>query len=325
MIDITSFEKNKIVQLAREITDNPFLTDFDFFCSKLRKSVCSLPDSLLSKMRHFARHGSPSGFIVIDFQEWLHEENVPLTPKTNREQIGGNTLLARIQSLLIYAMNAEMVAYEAEGYGDLFQDIVSMETMKDKQTSNGSYKELEIHTEQAFSQLRPDILSLSCLRGDPYALTYILPVSTITEHLTESQKELLYQPLWKTGVDLSFKLYNVEFLEGNVRGPLPILEGNRNDPQLIFDQDLMKGITNEAADIVYSIVNIYYKYRGHHCLKPGEILFLDNRRAVHGRSPFFPKYNGADRFLVRCFAVLDYEKSLYARENGGRIIGAKYS
>jgi len=324
MIDITSSEKKEIVEMAKNIIENSS-TDLDFYCRTLRTHAGSLPESLLTKMREFARHGSPSGFIVLDFQEWLHEENLPPTPGTNREQIGGTTLLSRIQSLLIYAMNAEMVAYEAEGYGQLFQDVVPMKSMEENQTSNGSYKELEIHTEQAFSRLRPDILSLACLRGDPHALTYILPVSTITEHLTESQQEWLYQPLWRTGVDLSFKLCGVDFLEGDIRGPLPILEGNRDDPQLIFDQDLMTGITKEATDIVYSIVNLYYTHRGHHCLKPGEILFLDNRRAVHGRSPFFPKYDGADRFLVRCFAGLDYEKSLYARENGGRIIGAKYS
>ena len=42
------------------------------------------------------------------------------------------------------------------------------------QTSLSSEVELEVHTEQAFSVLRPDYLSLACLRGDPNAHTYLL-------------------------------------------------------------------------------------------------------------------------------------------------------
>jgi L-asparagine oxygenase len=324
MIEWTNKEKENIVLLAKQITADPSL-DPDLFCRESKVVSTQLPNSVLETMRHFALSGSPSGIFVSDFQSFLTEEITPDTPNTNQGQIGSHTLLAKIQSLLIHAMNADMMAYEAEGYGHLFQDVVPIKAMAENQTSNGSHKELEIHTEQAFSKLRPDILSLACLRGDTNALTYILPVSDIVDHLMDFQKDLLFQPLWRTGVDLSFKLYGVEFLEGDVRGPLSILEGSKEDPQLIFDQDLMTGITEEAAAIVHSIVDIYYTHRRSHCLKPGEILFLDNRRAVHGRSPFFPKYNGMDRFLIRCFAVLDYEKTRYARDNDGRVVGAVFS
>jgi L-asparagine oxygenase len=60
-------------------------------------------------------------------------------------------------------------------------------------------------------------------------------------------------------------------------------------------------------------------------LKPGEIIIIDNRHAVHGRSPFFPKYDGKDRFLVRCFSVFDYNSSLYARPFDSRVVSAIYS
>jgi L-asparagine oxygenase len=137
----------------------------------------------------------------------------------------------------------------------------------------------------------------------------------------------LYEPLWKTGVDLSFKLNGYDFIDGDSRGPLAILNGHPDvlDPFLIFDQDLMEGITEEAQQMIPKIVEIYYKHRIAHKLQPGEIIFIDNNRAVHGRSPFFPKYDGFDRFLVRCFVTYDLEKSNYARSNGGRMITAIYS
>jgi L-asparagine oxygenase len=222
----------------------------------------------------------------------------------------------------------EMVAYEAEGYGRLFQDVVPTQSMAEQQTSLGSRKELEIHTEQAFSELRPDFISLACLRGDSHALTYVLPVTKIVEAMDSEDIALLRQPLWNTGVDLSFKLGGYEFIEGDIRGPMPILTGSSDDPRLRFDQDLMFGLEERAHGLVGKIVDIYYQSRYEHCLLPGEIMWVDNRRAVHGRSPFFPRYDGKDRFLVRCFGVVGDLKDMtlgMGFDDGRRCIPAIYS
>jgi L-asparagine oxygenase len=77
--------------------------------------------------------------------------------------------------------------------------------------------------------------------------------------------------------------------------------------------------------MIKKIVDIYYKHRISHNLKQGEILFVDNRIAVHGRSPFTPNYDGKDRFLIRCFATFDYDKSNYARQPNSRNILAIYN
>jgi L-asparagine oxygenase len=134
---------------------------------------------------------------------------------------------------------------------------------------------------------------------------------------------MLKKPLWNTGVDLSFKLNDHDFIEGNIRGPMSIINGEHEDPLLLFDQDLMKGTTAESQEMIKKIVDIYYKHRLSHNLKPGEIILIDNLRAAHGRSPFFPKFDGHDRFLIRCFSTFDYSKSDYARS--GRVVSAIYS
>lgn len=245
------------------------------------------------------------------------------TPSNNTYCVGESTILAKIQALMISVMG-EMIAYEAECGGHLFQDIVPTKTMEHQQTSMGSI-ELEIHTEQAFSKYRPDILSLSCLRGDSEALTYILPVQYILNNLTVNEQQLLKDPLWTTGVDMSFKLNEQEFIDGDLRGPMPILYGTDNDLKLVFDQDLMKGTTELSTQLINKIVDIYYKKRISHNLVPGEIVFIDNRRAVHGRSLFHPRYNGYDRFLIRCFAMIEYDKTKHVRIDNRRMICAVYS
>jgi L-asparagine oxygenase len=276
-------------------------------------------DSLLQ----FTKIGTDTGFLL--FKNFpIDNDSIPKTPEGNTFNIGGNTILARVQSILLSAIS-ELISYEAECSGCLFQDVVPIQSMEKQQTSLSSDIELEIHTEQAFSQLRPDILSLACLRGDPNAHTYVLPIHTILDNISIYERSILTMPLWKTGVDLSFKLNGSGFIDGDIRGPLPILYGNKKDPFLIFDQDLMTGTTPRANTMIKDICSIYYNNRISYCLQSGDIILIDNRRAVHGRSSYTPNYDGNDRFLIRCFSTLDYAKSEYARSGGGHMVSAIYS
>jgi len=325
VIELSNKEIQLLLNMAQKIIVNP--SDHpEIFCRQCKLLSYQLPKNLTKQLNDFSINGTPTGFLLIKNIPIVNEE-LPNTPSSNNCKIGETTILARIQSILLSSI-AEMVSYEAEGYGRLFQDIIPIQTMANNQTSVSSNVELEIHTEQAFSKLRPDILSLSCLRGDKNALTHILPIQRIIENVTIEELQLMKQPLWNCGVDLSFKINGVDFIEGDIRGPFSIINEKNETTQettLLFDQDLMTGINEEANIIIKRIVDIYYKNRISHNLKQGEILFVDNRRAVHGRSPFKPNYDGKDRFLIRCFATFDYDKSNYARQNNLRNILAIYS
>jgi L-asparagine oxygenase len=116
-----------------------------------------------------------------------------------------------------------------------------------------------------------------------------------------------------------------EFIEGNIRGPFPIIQGTEDNPIFVFDQDLMFGITEESDSLIDKIVNLYYTHRNSYNLTPGDIIFIDNNRAVHGRSSFFPKFDGLDRFLIRSFLVFDYERVKHACIKRENMISAIFS
>jgi len=322
-------EDNKLLQgLIKNILADPSLNP-ETFCNESRENSLILPEKLKLALINFIgssdleKNNSDMGFLLIKNVD-LTNFVIPETPTCNNEKIGEKTELARIQSMLI-SFIGEMISYEAEGYGRLFQDVVPIKSMENVQMSVSSKFELEIHTEQAFSKLKPDILCLGCLKGDINALTYILPVKKILECLSSEEIDMLFKPLWKIGVDLSFKLNGIKFVEGDIRGPIPILYGSKEMPTLIFDQDLMEGITPESQNMIKKIVNIYYKCRIEYSLKLGEIILINNNKATHGRSSFIAKYDGTDRFLIRCFGVLDYKKSEYARPNKERVVSAIFS
>jgi len=323
IIQLSEEEQEILEQLAAIVSVSPS-SNPEQFCFLAKYASEYIPTRIALLLREFSFRGSETGFLLIRFPPGFDDHNLPPTPLDNKSKVGETTRLARIQAIIVSSIS-DLVAYEAEGYGRLFQDVVPVKSMASDQTSVGSNVELEIHTEQAFSKLRPDILSLACLRGDPHAMTHILPVQRIIQNLGINEVKIARESLWKTGVDLSFKLNGNEFLEGDVRGPLPIIHGSESDPWLTFDQDLMFGETPEASEMIHQIVNVYYAHRISHNLVPGEIALIDNRRAVHGRSPFFPRYDGKDRFLTRCFGTMNYEASRFARPDNGRVISAIYS
>ena len=52
--------------------------------------------------------------------------------------------------------------------------------------------------------------------------------------------------------------------------------------------------------------------------RAGDLLIIDNTVAVHGRSPFTPRFDGTDRWLQRTFVVSDLAPS--AADRRGRVI-----
>jgi L-asparagine oxygenase len=321
-LNLTNEENILLLKLIKKIKIFPS-KDTKLFCEQIKNISLELPENIKNEFINFKKNGSKNGVLFLNIN-LLNNEDLVITPSTNNLNIGETSELSKIQAILMSIMG-ELVSYEAEANGSLFQDIIPLKSMSNNQTSTGSKFELEIHTEQAFSKLRPDIISLCCLRGDVNAMTYILPIDCIINNMTSYEIELLKKPLWKTSVDLSFKLNGINFKEGDIRGPFPIIQGTNENPILVFDQDLMFGINEESNTLINKVVDIYYKYRVSYNLKPGDIIFIDNNRAVHGRSPYSPKFNGEDRFLVRCFLVFDYNRISDACDKKYNMISAIYS
>jgi L-asparagine oxygenase len=320
VLTLNSAERARLLELAGELTVSPSEAP-DLFCRLAARAARRAPERLVELLGDFAAKGTASGTMLLDR---LPVEPPPPTPPDNRHHLGEGAPLARVQAIVNHICG-HMLAYEAEGYGRLYQDMVPNRALAHSQTSLGSRVELELHTEQAFSRLRPDVLSLACLRGHPSAHTYVLPAHALVAHMSAFERALLRQPLWMTGVDGSFRQDGHEFIEGDERGPLAIVGGAEDDPTVVFDQDLMRGLNDEAQALIARVVEVYRAERRSVVLEPGQILLVDNVRSVHGRSPFQPHFDGRDRFIIRSFAVRDMVRTRYARPHNGRVVATEYS
>ncbi len=113
---------------------------------------------------------------------------------------------------------------------------------------------------------------------------------------------VLRTPSFVTGIDYSFGSENA--VCGN--GPrLSILSGGNDDPLMVFDPDLMVGVGEESGRAIKALKGELDRNRKGVVLKVGDLLIIDNLKAVHGRTPFVARYDGGDRWLQRLVVKRD--------------------
>jgi L-asparagine oxygenase len=316
--EVTEPEAGAIAALADSVGIGS-LEDASAFCGAARYLARQAPDGLVQAMLRFEDVGSSSGAFVVS---GLHTGPVPETPLDNTSAIGAGTPYAA-QVAVVAQILGEMVYYEAEGTGHLLQDMVPNPAKAEGQSSQGSKAELEAHTEQSFSPMRPDYVVLGCLRGDPEAETYVMSARKIASHFTPDELEYLGRPLWTTLIDDSFHALVPD--PGEVRGPFALLSGTADDPMLRLDQELTHGMTAQAQRLLERVLEVYKQNHHSVTLQAGQIGFVDNTRAMHGRSSFEASFDGTDRFVIRGFVVRDLRRTSPARELDGREIRAAFS
>lgn len=227
-------------------------------------------------------------------------------------------LVSEFTLLTVARCLGQPVGYEPEHGGDLIQNLVPTKSNADRQVSTSSKVQLMFHTEAAFHPHRPKYLLLLCLRGDENAYTTLSSIFEVLPNLSERVIDTLFQPRFRTAVDESY-LHE----RSNVLGPpMPVLRGERTRPTMVFDADLMVGIDEEADQALRALSDAVEAQHTGVALRAGDLLVVDNNVAVHGRSPYQPRFDGYDRWLQRSMVVADLTAS--AGERNGRVIVTRF-
>jgi hypothetical protein len=210
------------------------------------------------------------------------------------------------------------VGYLPEHGGDVVQNISPTRRNADRQVSTSSKSMLEFHTEAAFHPHRPRYLLLLCLRGDPAAATTLCSISAVLDTLSPRSRAALFEPRFTTGIDESYAGGPSE--ARSVRRP--VLYGDPDRPKLWLDADLMTGVDPVAQEALDELARLVREHATAVTLQAGDLLVVDNDVAVHGRTPFTPRFDGTDRWLQRSFVVADHTAADGSRE--GRVITTQF-
>lgn len=229
--------------------------------------------------------------------------------------------VSEMNLLTVARLLGQPVGYLPEHGGDLVQNIVPVRASEQRQVSTSSKVELMFHTEAAFHPHRPHYLLLLCLRGDRdgVARTTLASVREVAPLLDPVTRDVLAQPRFRTAIDESYLAGGRSCLGE----PAPVLYGDPSHPHVLFDADLMVGTDLQAQRALDQLSTVVAAHHTGVVLESGDMLIIDNTVAVHGRSPFTPRFDGFDRWLQRTFVVSDLSSS--AGQRCGRIVTTHFS
>lgn len=252
------------------------------------------------------------------------DDPLPPTPTSKLQARASLSALPIAKASLTTVCEAlgSMVGYQQEketGAGGLFMPVHPIRAAESAMTANSSRIDLTDHTELAFHPQRPSYLGLLCLRPDHErrAATYFATATDIRRGLSAAAREILARPVLTTGLDESWG-------GGRLPGLLAAFSGDAANPELTYDLDLMRSLSRDATKALVDLGQASRAARQEVVLQEGDLLLLDNRRAVHGRSPFTARYDGADRWLLRAYITADLGVSAPDRPAQGRIIATSF-
>jgi Taurine catabolism dioxygenase TauD, TfdA family len=321
VVDLDEETRERACQLLAGMKLDPH-GDFEAFAFEAKLVFHELPQRLRRALVEFAHRGNIDGALLL--RGLPQDPEIPPTPSRSGERAHKPTHASELWLCAIAAALGEPVGYLPEKQGSIFQDIFPTPANADKLSSESSSILLDFHTEIAFHPFMPDYILLYGLRQDPEraARTIVASVRRFFHLLEPADKDTLFSNLFRTGIDYSFGN------TGQQRGAGPmvsVLYGDRLDPYLRYDLDLMVGQTPAARHALEVVRELVHDVRREVAIEPGSLLVIDNRRAVHARSTFKACYDGRDRWLQRVAVVRDLEASLHDRMRGTRVIATDFS
>ncbi len=313
-LSVAETEHMEVHALAAELAGTaPGLVDEIDWLDRVRSLSNGLPESLRRAVRDFRRYSGEDGLLLIRNLP-VDSEFLPPTPtragSVQREATVPAAVLAMLMSQL-----GELVAYRQEKSGALVQNVVPVPGQEKMQGNAGSTK-LEMHTENAFHPHRPDFLALLCLRSD-HEGTAGLQVACIRRAvglLPQDVRATLAQPRFITTPPPSFDSVISEAV------PDAVLTGSPDDPDLVVDFAATRPLDGKAKDALLVLGQALVEVSQSVVLGSGDLVIVDNRVSVHGRSAFVPRYDGHDRWLQRSFVHLNFRRSRAARAADGHVI-----
>ncbi|MGW3166854.1 TauD/TfdA family dioxygenase [Streptomyces sp. NPDC001142] len=205
--------------------------------------------------------------------------------------------------------------------GRLFNDVLPIPDQEYEQTGHSSQANLELHVEDCFSDERCDALALLCLRNHEKVTNTI--VTALQLDFSRLDLDVLFSPRFLITPD-SEHLRSVcvgEPAEEILARPL--LFGSRESPYLRIDVPYTEGIPGDTqAKQEFDALCAQLTERATPLwLSAGDLLLVDNYRALHGRGTFRARYDGTDRWMRKLTVVRDLRRSRGLRRGSeGRVI-----
>ncbi|HYO62154.1 MAG TPA: guanitoxin biosynthesis L-enduracididine beta-hydroxylase GntD [Pyrinomonadaceae bacterium] len=332
-ISLTDAEAASIKSLLSEAARQYASVDETRFLMDAPVLAHELPRRVRAFLNHFKQDEPPAGGCVIS-TGLVNDADLGPTPAHWKSRPAVSpTLKEEILFVLLNSLLGEPIAWATQQNGYIVHDVLPIKGDEKEQISTGSEQLIWWHNEDAFHPYRGDYVSLMCLRNPDLTPTTLSPVSKA--RLTRAELEILFEPRFVIKPDESHAEKNgdgqhvrhdedphllsaYEQIRRMHKNPpkLAVLYGDPKCPYIRIDPFFMEPPTDDQTmSALNSLVRSMDEALTEVVLLPGDFLFVDNYRAVHGRKPFKARYDGTDRWLKRMNVTRDLRKSRDSRES----------
>ena len=244
--------------------------------------------------------GSPPGILV---RNAARDAVLPATPSDAAVSVERASHVGEWVLLVLASSLGTVVSYREQRSGQLFNSVLPMRGSEDEISSQGSRTVLGLHRECTFSEVGPDFIGLYCHRGGEVA-TYVVSAARLQQCLSERHGNILREPRFVTPLPPMFRRGSAA---PATQRPHRVLLGDCGNPEIRVDTTLTCGTDREAEAALEELRTLAWHddVLERVILDPGDVLFLDNRRCLHGRDAFEARFDGSDRWLVRLYVKTD--------------------
>jgi Fe(II)/alpha-ketoglutarate-dependent arginine beta-hydroxylase len=328
---LSSEEVCALKALAAEIQSQYTSVDDPHFLNEAPVMAHEMPRRLRQLLHHFKQHDPPSGYCLISGYT-VDDSGIGPTPSHWKDRRGVSpTLAEEILFLLFGSLLGDVIGWASQQDGYMIHDVLPIKADEHAQIGTGSQQPIWWHNEDAFHPFRGDYVGLMCLRNPDHVPTTLASMSSV--QLSSRQVKILFEPRFVIRPDESHAESNGAGKSSELAGPdetkhayeqirqmqhspqkLAVLYGDPRDPFIRIDPYFMDPLDDdESQSALNSLIRAIDTNISEMALQPGDFLFVDNYRAVHGRKPFKAKYDGTDRWLKRTNITRDLRKSRSAR------------
>lgn len=290
---------------------------FEELLRNAREALAANDPDTVALVQRFAAADVPDGAVLFTgFQ--VDQEQMGATPEgwqleyqnEDRDPVTEAALLA------LSGTAGEIFAFARQHAGVQIQNVAPVKGHEYDAVGTGSRGLLDWHSEDAFDDAHPHYVGLLCVRGDVNADTVLAPMDRIV--ITPDDEAILRQPRFMHGIDKASG--GTGRPEDGVLGA--VIYGDDGDRFVRVDMDCAAAVAgddeaagalqrfHDAADAAGMSVN----------LRAGDLLLFDNRRVMHARTSFEPRYDGTDRWLQRVIVARDLTASEGRRTRHARVV-----
>lgn len=173
-------------------------------------------------------------------------------------------------------------------------DIYPVKGYEESRSFVNSRKMLAFHTDgSAHPELSPDYVMLYCIRSDPRAINLVADLDVLLGELPARTVELLRQPLFRHLVSQLPERHTLK----------PILYEDDSELVVKYDAENVSAL-NADAQAAQDMLNdklreVAVELRN----AENSLLIINNRRSLHARGRFTPRFDGTDRWIKGAFVT----------------------